>query len=162
MYKRQEQDPTATQAVVDQAWQALMTEIHKLGFVRGDKTSLGQLIEAANGFNDNIDRYTPETAEPFVTALAAAKETYDDGNALQDDVSKAEETLLNAMLGLRYKADKSILQAVLAEAAQVNTALYTAQSISAFDAASSTAEAVYGNPDATQAEICLLYTSRCV
>ena len=148
-----EQDPAATQAVVDQAWQALMTEIHKLGFVRGDKTSLGQLIEVANGFNDNIDRYTPETAEPFVAALAAAKETYGDGNALQDDVAKAEDALLNAMLGLRYKADKSILQAVLAEAAQVNTAFYTAQSVSAFDAASGTAEAVYSNPDATQAEI---------
>ena len=34
----------ATQEEVDAAWKALMTEIHKLGFVKGDITSLEQLV----------------------------------------------------------------------------------------------------------------------
>ena len=33
-------DPAANQETVDAAWKALMTEIHKLGFVKGDITSL--------------------------------------------------------------------------------------------------------------------------
>ena len=143
----------AGQSEVDQAWTTLMTEIHKLGFVRGDKTSLGQLIALANSYNDNIDRYTPSTAAVFVPALTAAQATYDDGNAMQGDVEKAEAELLDAMMALRYRADKSVLEAVLAQASKIDTAQYTAESVAAFNEASAKAEAVNNNADATQQEV---------
>lgn len=143
----------ATQQEVDAAWQSLMTEIHKLGFVRGDKTGLGELIELANSFNAQIDRYTPATAQPFVEALADANTVYADGNAMQEDVETAESTLLNAMMNLRYRADKSVLEAVLAQAAELDTTAFTAQSVATFNTANEEAKAVYGNENAQQEEV---------
>ena len=52
------------------------------------------------------------------------------------------------MLELRVKAD-SILQALLADAANVDVSLYTAETAAAFQAAKD----IYDNPDATQAEV---------
>ncbi|MEE1491594.1 MAG: FIVAR domain-containing protein, partial [Massilioclostridium sp.] len=143
----------ATQQQIDSAWQILMTEIHKLGFVRGDKTALGQLIETAEEFAQIIDRYTPATAQPFTTALEAAKETYSDGDAMQGEVTEAESSLLQAMLDLRYRADKSVLKQVLADAASRDLTAYTTESVTAFHAASDAAKTVYDNSDATQQEV---------
>ena len=146
-------DPAVSQAEIWNAFSALMKEIHKLGFVRGDKTSLGELIETADEFLANIDRYTPATSEPFVEVLSAAKEIYNDGNAMQDDVSKAEDNLLQAMLVLRFKADKSVLESVLKEAALIDTTQFTAETVEAFLVASKEAVAVNSDLDATQQQV---------
>ena len=146
-------DLNAEQEQVDSAWQSLMTEIHKLGFIRGDKTTLGKLIEVANGYAENIERYTEATAKVFIPALDEAKAVYNDADAMQGEVSEAESALLEAMEQLRYKGDKTILEAVLAEANKVDTAQYTAETVAAFQAAKEAAEAVYGNDNATQQEI---------
>ena len=146
-------DLQADQKTVDAAWQALMTEIHKLGFVQGDKTILNQLIEIADTFSAQIDNYTPVTAQPFTQALLSAKTVLEDGNAMQGDVSKAESALLNAMMNLRYKADRSVLTSVLAEASRIETAAYTVQSVTAFSAAYDEAITVNNNLDATQTEV---------
>lgn len=140
----------ASQTDVDSAWQTLMTEIHKLGFIRGDKTSLGKLIETADGFAENISRYTPSTAEPFTAVLEQAKLVYNDGDAMQQDVEEAEASLLDAMMNLRFKADKSILEEVLAEASQVDTAQYTAETVAIFSEALDAANAVSADAEATQ------------
>ena len=141
---------SATQDEVDAAWIALMTEIHKLGFAQGDKTTLKKLVELADTFVLNIDRYTPVTAEPFTANLSAAKETLADGNAMQEDVAKSETALLDAMMNLRYKADKSVLETVLADAGQIDTAAYTAVSVEAFHTAKAEAEAVLNDVNAEQ------------
>lgn len=148
-----ERDAAASQDEVDSAWQALMTEIHKLGFVRGDKTSLQQLIQLADTFLAQIDRYTPVTAQPFTAALTEAKAVYQDGNAMQEDVAEAESALLDAMLGLRYRADKSVLREVLSRADGIDTARYTADRVAAFRAAYDAAKAVSENANATQTEV---------
>lgn len=146
-------DLNAGQEEVDTAWINLMKEIHKLGFVRGDKTALGLLIEVAESYQAQIDRYTPSTAQPFTAQLTSAKATFEDGNAMQGDVAEAERALLDAMVNLRYRADKSVLEAVLAEASEIDTAAYTAQSVAAFQAANEEAIAVRDNADATQEEV---------
>ena len=143
-------NPDATQDQIDSAWQAMMTEIHKLGFVRGDKTALQQLIAAAEEFAANIDRFTPATAAPFTQALADAKAVAADGDAMQEDVSKAEDSLLTAMMNLRYKADKSILEAVLAQASGIDTSLYTAETAASFLAAQAEATKVLDDEQADQ------------
>ena len=53
---------------------------------------------------------------------------------------------------LRYRADKSVLEAVLADAARINTADYTAASVEAFQAAKLDAERMLADADATQAD----------
>ena len=92
----------ADQATVDKAWQDLMLEIHKLGFVKGDKTSLFTLITVGSGYN--LDNYVETGKAEFIAALSAAQTVYDDPNALQSEVDGAMEALLNAMVNLRLKA----------------------------------------------------------
>lgn len=146
-------DPSATQQQVDEAWTALMTEIHKLGFVRGDKTSLDQLIAISEGYLAQIDRYTPSTAQPFTAALEAAKGVSGDGDAMQEDVERAENNLLEAMATLRYKADKSILEAILTEASGVDPAQYTPESVLSFHRAADAAGVVFSDSEATQQKV---------
>ena len=143
-------DSKASQEAVDSAWQTLMTEIHKLGFVRGDKSTLTQLVEISNSYYNNIDRYTPATAEPFVAALTAAQAVLDDGDAMQGDVAPVESALLDAMMNLRFKADKSVLEAVLAQANDVDLSTYSEAELAAFNAAKAAAEAVYNDVNAEQ------------
>lgn len=143
-------DLNASQADVDAAWQFLMTEIHKLGFVQGDKASLAQLIQVAQSYADQVDRYTPVTAQPFVAALGAAQTVFEDGNAMQADVDAASQDLLDAMLNLRYRADKSVLQAVLAQADQLDLSAYGTEAVTRFHSAKAAAEAVYSDADAGQ------------
>lgn len=57
---------TATQQEVDDAWKALLNEIHKLGFVRGDRAALGELITLAESFLCESDRYTTATVDLLV------------------------------------------------------------------------------------------------
>lgn len=146
-------DISADQDTVDNAWQALMKEIHKLGFIRGDKTTLGLIIQVADGYNAKIDLYTPATAAEFVSVLEAAKAVYNDGNTMQDEVKQTEEELLNAMQQLRYKADKSVLESVLADTSQIDATQYTEVSVAFFNEAKETATNVYNNPEATQDEV---------
>ncbi len=108
-------DPAATQDAIDAAWKALMTEIHKLGFVKGDITSLEALVSLAEGYDMND--YVEAGQAEFQAALKAAQDLLaDKDNAMQAEIETAETNLLNAMLNLRYKADKSILEKVIAEA----------------------------------------------
>ena len=100
-------DPAATQDAIDAAWKALMTEIHKLGFVKGDITSLEVLVSLAEGYDMND--YVEAGQAEFQAALKAAQDLLvDKDNAMQAEIKIAESNLLNAMLNLRYKADKSI------------------------------------------------------
>ena len=108
-------DPAASQDTIDAAWKALMTEIHKLGFVKGDITSLEALVSLAEGYDMND--YVEAGQAEFLEALKAAQDLLaDKDNAMQAEIETAESNLLNAMLNLRYKADKSILEKVIAEA----------------------------------------------
>lgn len=144
---------SATQQQVDLAWQALMTEIHKLGFIQGDKAALASLVTLGNSFHDNIDNYTPATAQPFTTALAAAQAVLEDQDALQGEVDAAHSALLDAMMNLRYKADKSILEAVLARADKIDLSVYTQASVAAFASAKAEAEAALNDQNAEQAGV---------
>ncbi|WP_069988468.1 glycosyl hydrolase [Massilioclostridium coli] len=149
----------ATQEEVDAAWKTLLNEIHKLGFVAGDKTELASLIEAANEINAELDRYVEAGKAEFTAALEAAKGVYNDGDAMQAEVNEAADNLLNAMLNLRYKADKSILEDVLTEAGKVDANAYTAESYAALQAAVAEAKDVYNNENATQEEVDAAVTS---
>ncbi|MBC5786468.1 family 78 glycoside hydrolase catalytic domain [Clostridium facile] len=142
----------ATQEEVDAAWKALMTEIHKLGFVKGDITSLEQLVATAKEFD--LSKYVEAGQAEFKEALAAAEALIaDKDNAMQAEIETAETNLLNAMLNLRYKADKSILEEVVAKANDVDANAYTAESYAVLSAAVAEANDVLANENATQEEV---------
>ncbi|WP_270739386.1 family 78 glycoside hydrolase catalytic domain [Massilioclostridium coli] len=148
----------ATQEEVDAAWQTLLNEIHKLGFVKGDITSLEDLVVLAESYD--MDDYVEAGQAEFLEALKAAQDLLmDKDNAMAEEIETAESNLLNAMLNLRYKADKSILEKVIAEANEVNSNAYTVESYAVLEAAVAEANAVMANEDATQEEVNAAVTS---
>ncbi|WP_069989288.1 alpha-L-rhamnosidase C-terminal domain-containing protein [Massilioclostridium coli] len=146
-------DHNASQETINQAWKTLLNEIHKLGFVAGDKTTLASLIEAANGINAELDRYVETGKAEFTAALEAAQAVYEDGDAMQAEVNEAADNLLKAMLNLRYKADKSILEEVLAEANNIDANIYTEESYAVLQTAIAEANEVMANENASQEEV---------
>ena len=84
-------------------------------------------------------------------ALAEAKTVYDDGDAMQKDVDAAAEALLNAILAQRYEADKSILEDLINQANEIDTSLYTAESVQAFTAALKSANAILADESLDEA-----------
>ena len=125
------ENDAATQEEVDAAWKTLLNEIHKLGFVAGDKTELASLIAAAEEID--LSKYVEAGQAEFTAALEAAQSVYKDGDAMQAEINEVADKLLNAMLNLRYKADKSILEEVVAKANQIDANVYTAESYAVLD-----------------------------
>ncbi|MBC5787947.1 family 78 glycoside hydrolase catalytic domain [Clostridium sp. NSJ-27] len=151
-------DPAASQDAVDAAWKALMTEIHKLGFVKGDITSLEDLVALAETYD--INDYVEAGQAEFQEALKAAQDLLaDKDNAMAEEIEVAESNLLNAILNLRYKANKSILEKVIAEANEVDSNAYTVESYAVLEAAVAEANAVMANENATQEEVDAAVTS---
>ena len=140
----------AGQEEVDGAWKALMNEIHKLGFVKGSKTNLNTLIEVSESYN--LDNYVEQGKAEFTAALATAKTVYHDGNAMQDEVDSAASELLTAMVNLRLRADKSLLEKTLAETEVADLSGYTRQSVDAYSTALAEAEAVLADVDLTESD----------
>ena len=57
---------------MDAAWRTLLNEIHKLGFVKGDITSLEALVSLAEGYDMND--YVEAGQAEFLEALKAAQD----------------------------------------------------------------------------------------
>lgn len=141
---------SATQTEIDSAWISLMEQIHRLGFQAGDKTQLTSLVAYAQSLD--LTQYVEAGQEALTTALQTAQECLDDGDALQGDVEQAAEDLLNALLSLRLKADKSLLAQALSQASLIDSNAYTPASVETFNRAQAEAEQVMNNPSLTAEE----------
>ena len=140
----------ATQPEIDSAWISLMEQIHRLGFQAGDKTQLTSLTAYAEGLD--LTQYVSAGQEVLAAALQTAQECLGDGDALQGDVEQAMENLLNVLLGLRLKADKSLLAQALSQASLIDPDAYTPASVETFNRARAEAENVMNNPALTAEE----------
>ena len=143
-------DDKATQEEVNAAWDALLEGIWGLGLTQGDKTMLELLIAKAEDMTANADQYVADHWQDLVNALAKAEEVMDDGNAMEEDVQPAAQTLLDAILAQRFKADKSILEDLLNKAENLNLEGYTAESVAAFRSALAQAQAVLADEALTE------------
>ena len=143
-------NPNATQEQVNTAWDNLLEGIWGLGLKQGDKTMLELLIARADDMVANADKYVEANWQQLVDALEAAKTVMEDGNALQNDVDKAAETLLNAILAQRFKADKSILEDLIGKAEGMDLSSYTAESVATFRMALANAQAVMADNSLTE------------
>ena len=119
-------NPNATQAEVNAAWDALLEGIWGLGLVQGDKTMLEQLINKADGMIPDED------------------------DAMEEDIQPVAQALLNAILAQRFKADKSILEDLIGEAKGMDLTGYTAESVATFRTALQNAQAVMADETLTE------------
>lgn len=143
----------ASQTEVDNAWIRLMNTLHQLGFLKGDATMLETLYNYAASLD--LTLFVNNDAKIALPgALAAAKEILDQReDMLASEIDSAADTLLSAVEGLRFKADKSVLEQVLAQADSIDTAAYTAETVETFNAAKAAADAVFTDENASQQEV---------
>ena len=144
-------NPDATVEEIYDAWNDLLDGIWGLGLKQGDKAMLEQLISRADVMMSEADKFADTNWQQLVDALAEAKTVYDDGDAMQEDVDAAAEALLNAILAQRYEADKSILEDLINQANEVDTSLYTAESVQVFTAALKSANAILADESLDEA-----------
>ncbi|WP_306529394.1 alpha-N-acetylglucosaminidase C-terminal domain-containing protein [[Ruminococcus] torques] len=147
-------DEQAEQSEVDAAYEALLANVHLLGFT-GNTEDLGLALEIAK--TTNTEGKTEESVQILKDAIAKAEEIMTDGNVLQEDIDAARKALLDAVDGLEdiVLADKSELKTLLESAQQFveNIDIYTEATANAFLAAREAAQLVYDDPEATQEQV---------
>ncbi len=143
-------NPRATQEEVDTAWDNLLVGIWGLGLTQGDKTMLEQLITRTDEMIANADKYVQDNWQQLLDALAAAKEVMADGDAMEEDVQPAADSLLEAILAQRYKANKSNLEELINKANGMDLSQYTAESVAVFKAALASANLVLADESLTE------------
>ena len=149
----QEGDATVTQSMVDNAWQELIKAMQYLSFKQGDKTDLEKVIALAATMETNIDAYLDEGKQEFTDALAAARDVYADGDAMQDEVNTAWQNLMSAMANMRLKPDKDALKGLVTQAEGLNEADYEAEGFAVMRTALATAKEVLADENATQDKV---------
>lgn len=138
----------AVQSEVDAADSALIAAANAL-VKRGDKSALQSAVDSTSGYVE--DNYAKGWAE-FEAARDAANAVLENPNATQEQVDEATDNLISAMLELRFKADKTLLNAVIAAAERIDLSSYSAQSVEQFDAALAQAKAVAADETLTAKE----------
>ncbi|MDR0670900.1 MAG: amidase, partial [Oscillospiraceae bacterium] len=134
--------PYATPAEVLEAELILLGYVHKSGFLKGDKTRLAQSIERADLFTAELDRYIEAGKVEFLTAFAQAEAVFADGDALAPEVEAAWDALTDAIIALRLRADKSLLNTTYRALQALDLTRYTPASVAPLRFALTHAEAV--------------------
>lgn len=141
-------DENAMQNEIDNAYKILDAAVTAL--VEKDTYSLDQLINQAQVIQGQLDRYVENGQAAFLEALEAALAVQQNTSSTQAEIDEAADTLLSSMVALRLKADKSYLNQLLAEAAQIDLSVYTEAAVDAFRSAYDNAVAVAENPDLSE------------
>ena len=118
-----DENPKATREEILEAWTTLVKWIHGLGLQTGDKTLLLEAITEAGSYN--LDNYVEQGKQAFRNALKTAQEVYERDFVSQDEINSATDALLDAILELRLKANKSNLDALLKQADNLDLSQYT-------------------------------------
>lgn len=147
------EDPDATDAELDSAYNVLSYAMRKLVYT-ADPSTLRNLVEAAEKLVPELEeQYVPEGQAAFLKALDDAKLLLDNQNATQSETDAMAARLLEAMMALRVKPDKALLEKLLAEGEQLDLSGYTAPSAAMYRAALRLARTVNENPNATQEDV---------
>lgn len=145
-------DPDATAEEINTAWDDLLVGIWSLGLTQGDKAMLEQLITKAEAMVEDSDKYVADHWQALLDALETALAVQADGDAMQEDVDQAAQALLKAILDQRFKADKAILEGLIAQAQRIDLTGYTAQSVATFRTALAEAQAVLADHSLSEDE----------
>lgn len=140
----------ALQEEIDAARSALQAAMDQLVINPVDKSKLQNLVTKAQKYADQIDEYTPATAEGFLAALEGANAVLTNESATQEEVDAAYITLQNAIFGLRLIPNKDKLEDLIKEVESMNFDLYTVESVSVVKVALDKAVAVMEDANADE------------
>lgn len=135
-------NPEATQTDVNEAWNMLVDAIHGLGIYQGDAEMLRLLIDKADEMTAEKDKYVDTNWSQLEDALTQAKELLGTGDALEEDIEKVSDQLLNAILQQKLKANKDNLNGLIERAQKIDLTGYTKESVAALNQALGRALAV--------------------
>ena len=133
-------DEDATREEVLDAAKDLMMAIHALDMKAADKTDLEMALELAEMID--LSKYVEAGQAEFLEAKEAAEGVLSDGDAMQAETDEAWNRLVEAMNALRLKADKSVLQDLINQVAELDLSGYTEESANAFRAALAAANSI--------------------
>ncbi|WP_082236546.1 leucine-rich repeat domain-containing protein [Anaeromassilibacillus senegalensis] len=147
------EDPDATDAELDSAYNVLSYAMRKLAYT-ADASTLRNLVAAAEKLVPDLEeQYVPEGQAEFLKALDDAKLLLENKDATQSETDAMAARLLETMMALRVKPDKALLEKLLTEGEQFELSGYTASSAAMYRAALRLARTVYENPNATQEDV---------
>lgn len=120
-----------------------------------DMTALEDAVDAADQtYLLGQGAYTDESWSSFTSAYDDAQSLLSDESVSQAEVDEVEETLSDAMDGLKLKpVDKSSLNSTISTYSAYVEGDYTPETWQTFAEALANAQAVVNNEDATQAEV---------
>ena len=141
----------ATTAEVTEAITSLANAIAGLESIKLDTSALAHEIELVTEMVANIGNYVPSTVEGLADTLAAAQAAMN--ATTQEAIDAATESLREARLNARTKADVSALEEIIAYANSLNLAGYTAESRNMLDRTIFEVKKVLADPEATQEKV---------
>lgn len=128
-------DPDATREEVMNATLKLVKAIGALDMLMPDKTDLEMAIELGDMIVPDLDKYVEAGKQEFQDALAAAKEVFANGDALQEEVDEAYNKLIDAITALRLKANKDNLADLIGMLENIDLSKYTEETAAVFRSA---------------------------
>ena len=117
-----------------------------------NKDALAHEITLVAQMVANLDDYVASTVEGLADKLAAAQEVYANATT-QEEIDAATQSLLEARLNARTKADKTALEAAIAAADALDLSSYARADAEKVSAALKTAKLVLSYEAATQEEV---------
>ena len=141
----------ATTSEVTTAITDLASAIADLETITLDTSALEHEIELAESILANIDDYVPSTVEGLQEKVDAAKAAL--SAATQEEIDAATETLREARLNARTKADTSALEELIAYINSLDLRAYTTESAQALIQELARAENLTNDPEITQEEV---------
>ena len=116
-----------------------------------DTSALEHEIELAEAIQANIDDYVPSTVEGLADKLADAQAAMN--ATTQEEIDAATETLREARLNARTKADVSALEELIAYVNSLDLRAYTSASAQPVIQDLARAKAMLANEEVTQEEV---------
>ncbi|MCL2786905.1 MAG: metallophosphoesterase [Micrococcales bacterium] len=146
-----DENPAATQAVIDDATLTLLAGLSKVEMA-GDLTALSLLVTIVDGLSPQ--QFTPASWAPVALAQASARAIVATG-AAEIRITSAWNVLTAALGDLQLKARKNGLESAIAVAQSVvdNIGAYTVASVEGLPTALNAAKNVAANENASQAEV---------
>ena len=142
----------ATTSEVTDAITSLANAIASLEEITLDTSALAHEIELATEMAANIDDYVPSTVEGLADKLADAQNVLTNATS-QEEIDAATETLREARLNARTKADVSALEELAAYVNSLDLSGYSQLSVQRLQAALSAANTLMDDEEASQEAI---------
>ncbi len=118
----------------------LMKAIQALDMKAGDKTDLGMALELTNMID--LAQYVEAGQAEYLATKAEAERVMQDGDAMQPEVDAAWAELVDRMMDLRLKADKSTLSDLLDSVKDLDLNKYTDDTVAVYKDALAAAMAI--------------------